>query len=157
MRNKNSDRYRNETEEQLAHRREINRRSYNKHKEKYAKLALLDKENQNEHKVQWARNNPEKYLWNLAKKRANKKGLDFNIDYTDIIIPEFCPILNEKLSQVKQSRDNQALSPSLDRIDNSKGYIKGNVRVISYTANIWKKTASIDHAENLVLYMRGLI
>ena len=35
-------------------------------------------------------------------------------------------------------------SPSLDRMDNSKGYVKGNVQVISHKANSMKFSASKD-------------
>ena len=37
-------------------------------------------------------------------------------------------------------KNNLPHSPSLDRIDCSKGYVKGNVRFITYSANLmrWK-------------------
>lgn len=38
-----------------------------------------------------------KYLIRSAKQRAVKQGIAFNIDYTDIEIPEYCPLLGIKL------------------------------------------------------------
>jgi hypothetical protein len=34
--------------------------------------------------------------------------------------------------------------PSLDRIDNNKGHVKGNVRMISYRANVLKSDATVE-------------
>jgi hypothetical protein len=45
-------------------------------------------------------------------------------------------------------------SPSLDRIDNNKGYIKGNVEVISWKANIMKSNAS---PEELVEFAKAIL
>ena len=79
--------------------------------------------------------------WMLAacKSRAKKQNLEFNLDEEDIIIPEFCPVLGVKLvnSQGKKSH----FSPSVDRINNNLGYIKGNIKVISWRAN-WLKSNS---------------
>ena len=82
---------------------------------------------------------------NSARHRAKKRGMEFNITVDDIIIPQVCPVLGIKL-QVNNgvaTRKNGD-SPSLDRINNALGYIKGNVRVISARANHLKSDATIE-------------
>ena len=87
-------------------------------------------------------NNPEKYLLVEAIKRANKKGLKYELELSDIIIPKFCPALNIELVVGEGSvHDN---SPTIDRIDSSKGYVKGNIQVISDKANRIKNDATIE-------------
>ena len=81
---------------------------------------------------------PARKLLNAARNRAKSKNLEFDITKEDIIIPKYCPLLNIELS-VYGNSDN---SPSLDRIDNRKGYIKGNIWVISFKANRMKNTAN---------------
>jgi hypothetical protein len=51
-----------------------------------------------------------------------------------------------------ESIDN---SPSLDRIDTSKGYVKGNVWVISWRANKLKSDATLAELESIVLALRN--
>lgn len=89
-----------------------------------------------------------------AKSRAKRFGLDFNLTIEDIVIPEYCPILDIKLCNNKGGA--KASSPSLDRIDNSKGYIKGNVAVISYRANSAKRDFSLEDIERLYKYTRKI-
>lgn len=79
---------------------------------------------------------------NGAKNRAKTKNLDFNISVEDIEIPEFCPVLGIKLNIHKGRSGGFKDSPALDRINNSKGYVKGNVRVISHLANMMKSYAN---------------
>lgn len=89
---------------------------------------------------------PERQMWRSARDRANKKSIEFNIQYEDIKIPKICPVLNIPIV-VRAGRGIQGGkfdSPSLDRIDNSKGYIKGNVQVISHLANSMKSIADKD-------------
>lgn len=75
-------------------------------------------------------------MLSAARTRSKQNGMEFNIDISDIEIPDLCPILNIPLVFNKGAvRFN---SPVLDRIDNSKGYIKGNVAVISHRANSLK-------------------
>ena len=92
---------------------------------------------------QWRLSNVEKTLYSAAKRRATRRGLEFNIELSDIVVPTHCPILNLELIP-NQDGSKHALknSPSLDKIDNTKGYIKGNIQVISNLANIMKSSAS---------------
>lgn len=85
---------------------------------------------------------PESKMYQRAKRRAKVKGLDFTIDVKDIIIPKICPILGIDLESKQGISGGQKRSPALDRIDPNKGYIKGNVRVISHLANMMKSHAT---------------
>lgn len=105
----------------------------------------------------WRKRNPEKYILTVAKGRAKKSGLEFNLEVIDISIPEYCPILNIKLLNAWDEGYRPFFSPSLDRIDNSKGYIKGNVKVISNKANYHKSNLSLTDIENLYKYSKGEI
>jgi hypothetical protein len=90
----------------------------------------------------WEKNNPEKVLFRSAKARSVKYKLDFNIEIEDVVIPEYCPLLGIKLEPREGGHGPKDSSPSLDRIDNTKGYIKGNVWVVSWLANKMKATAT---------------
>jgi hypothetical protein len=59
-------------------------------------------------------------------------------------VPIICPILGIPIiKDIKKEQKEvpNPNSPSIDRIDNSKGYVKGNVRVISHKANTMKHNA----------------
>jgi hypothetical protein len=90
-------------------------------------------------------------LYRSAKKRALKKGLEFNIELKDIHIPRKCPIL--KVPLICSTR----YSPSIDRVYPDKGYIKGNICVISTLANSMKANATpkelLIFAKNIKKYM----
>lgn len=99
--------------------------------------------------------NTEKYMLKNAQLRAKKKGLEFNITIEDIVIPDVCPVLGIPLVKHfgKGIKGSQPNSPSLDRIDSSKGYVKGNVRVISWRANDLKRNATIEEVRKILEYM----
>jgi hypothetical protein len=92
-------------------------------------------------------------LWRSAKARAKAKGIEFALDPRDIVIPEFCPVLALKLTPEPGLKLCHT-SPSLDRFDNDKGYIPGNVFVISWRANCLKRDATADEMAAVLRYMR---
>ena len=99
-------------------------------------------------------NNAESHLLKNAKRRAKMKNLAFSIDRSDIVIPEYCPILGLKLEFSRNLAG--CSSPSLDRIDSTKGYVKGNVQVISWRANRIKTDATLEELTLLLTYLKTL-
>lgn len=94
---------------------------------------------------QWMADNPEKRMFTAVKSRAKKQNIPFELDLNDIKIPVTCPILNIPI--IKEFKENgkrgpKTNSPSMDRIDNTKGYVKGNIQVISNKANVMKNSAT---------------
>lgn len=86
-----------------------------------------------------------------ARARAKSKGLEFNLEESDIIIPEKCPILGIPLEVAEGSCKDA--SPSLDRYDSNMGYIKGNVEVISFRANTIKNAATQEELKKVYEWM----
>lgn len=94
---------------------------------------------------------PERRILQGARRRAEKYGLPFDLTEEDIEIPDVCPALGIPLIQATgRATDN---SPSLDRIEPEKGYIKTNVRVISNRANVLKRDATWAELKKLARYM----
>lgn len=90
-----------------------------------------------------------------AKDRALKKGLPFDIELTDIKIPEVCPVLGIPLVISRRGRSGWFDdSPSLDRVNPAKGYVKGNVHVISNRANRIKMDATYEELLKIAEYVK---
>jgi hypothetical protein len=109
------------------------------------------------HSAKYREAHPERVLWSMAKRRAKDKGLKFNMESTDINIPSVCPILDIPILKVyKQGKKSGPTpnSPSIDRIDNTKGYVKKNVQVISHQANTMKANAS---PEQLIKFAKWIL
>jgi hypothetical protein len=100
-----------------------------------------DKTKHNAYCQKYRENNRALVLLGQARYRAKKKGIEFNLELSDIVIPKVCPVLKIPLSAGSSSGGPRGCSPSLDRIDNTKGYIKGNVQVMSHKANTMKHCA----------------
>lgn len=130
--------------------------------ERRENLRRYRKENReltNKAKREWVANlHPAKRAFYSCKNRAKRTNIEFNITIEDIVIPEMCPIL--EIPFIKGTKNNYKYTYSLDRIDNSKGYIKGNIQVISMMANIMKNSATVEElekfCENIPKYLKQI-
>jgi len=88
-----------------------------------------------------------------ARYRSVQEGIEFNLTLEDIVIPEVCPYLQTPFT-LELGNGRQDTNPSLDKIDPTKGYIKGNVQVISELANRMKNSAT---KEQLITFARSVL
>lgn len=99
-----------------------------------------------------------KTLCSRARKRGRDKGIEATIRPDDLIWPSHCPVLNIKLDYPSQGSKRTGLTvqanwPSLDRWDSTKGYVPGNVFVISYRANTLKNAATYEEILKVAKYL----
>lgn len=97
------------------------------------------------------------YIIRNTKFMAKRRGIEFNLHYTDFELPEYCPILGIKLEYGSGKNGNAPQHATLDRIDNSKGYVKNNVMVISRLANAMKNEASFSQLQSFITNYSYLI
>ena len=90
-----------------------------------------------------------------ASRRAKIKNFEFDIELKDIIIPKYCPVF-PNIELVRTNSKQLYNSPTLDRINNNKGYTKENIEIISWRANDLKGDASFEEYEKLYnFYVNG--
>ena len=95
-----------------------------------------------------------KWMRMCSKNRAMRNGIPFSLEKEDIVIPEICPILKIKLTTPGEGVNDA--SPTIDRIDPKKGYIKGNIAVISMRANRLKNDATVAEIEKILAWMKSV-
>jgi hypothetical protein len=125
-------------------------------KEKLIELLIIDKtkkELASARTLQWVRENQEARLYQSCRNNSIKRNLEFSISQEDIIIPEVCPILDVKLTNIS-GQGRVKTNASIDRMDNSKGYTKDNILVVSDLANRMKQNAT---TEELLAFAKGII
>lgn len=96
---------------------------------------------------EYRQSSTENRMLTAAKDRSKLMGLDFNLELSDIVIPEICPVL--AVPMIVRGRH----APSLDRIEPTKGYVKGNIQVISRKANTMKNDATPEELKEFALWV----
>jgi hypothetical protein len=112
-----------------------------------------NKEKVNARKAEWTERNYEWVLHNLAKNRSKRVGLEFDLEISDIVIPETCKYLGIPLTK-GWGKGILLTNASIDRIDSTRGYTKDNIQIISRQANEMKRQASI---EQLITFAKGVL
>ena len=136
---------------QKRRRKYYNSKYYAKHIERF--------QNYNERRRELHKEDPRIRLRGGARGRAIEKGIEFDLPtYKDLPkCPTKCPILRIPLIVGSDKNSNGGgtdNSPTLDRINNNKGYIKGNIQIISRKANQMKSNADLEDIRRLYLFMK---
>lgn len=116
----------------------------------------------------WRRNSNQlpsraRRLVGAAKRRSEKKRLQFSLTVEDIL-----PLLEAGVCQVtgiefvfEAGKGTNPYSPTIDRIDSSRGYVRGNVQVVIHMYNAckneWSEEAVLEFARRLVERATGPI
>jgi hypothetical protein len=147
--------YQNNTEK-MKERKKLYRQNNTERVKEYSRLYYQDNlEKVKERRKLYYQNNPEKerernkiYRQNNRKKemirharlRAKEKQLPFDLQEEDIMVPQVCPVFGTPLQNGEKIMSSN--SPSLDRIIPEKGYVKGNVIIVSEKVNRIKSNAT---------------
>jgi len=99
--------------------------------------------------------NPIGRMFQHAKTRAKKRGTEFTIKKTDILMGKECPCCGRDFLIVPVLGPVTDASPSLDRLDSKVGYVPGNVAVICYRCNILKRDATASELRAIADWMDG--
>lgn len=95
-------------------------------------------------------------LLNASKQRAVLKNREHTITLDDIKdlypVDGKCPVFGFNLEF--NSQGFRETSPSIDRIDSSKGYTRDNIQIISWKANRLKAYATVEDLELLVAFLK---
>jgi hypothetical protein len=121
--------------------------------ERWRSWAKRNPKKAKEHIQRWQRDNVEYFLYYAARRRAKRDGVPFEITRNDIPpIPDICPVLGIPLFR-KKGRGPCENSPTLDKIDNSKGYTKDNIAIVSFRANRLKADMTLEELDAIRRYI----
>ena len=91
----------------------------------------------------------------LQNKKSNAKraGIEFDIEIEDLDWPTHCPALGVELKYGGGRFDDA--TASIDRICPNKGYVKGNVQILSSLANRIKTNATAEQVMLVAIWLNG--
>lgn len=141
------------TEEQKAKDRE---RAKNRRKdpERRDRMAFYQRRYREKYRI--------KNLVRNAVARCPKNGMEcdkvYLVELTSLK-PTHCPCCNNAIDygivDVPASHTPKFRSPSLDRIDTTKGYIRGNVDIICWRCNALKRDGTLHELRAIITYMES--
>jgi hypothetical protein len=95
-----------------------------------------------------------KFLLQRLGQRAKNKGVEFSLTERDIVIPKRCPVLGLKLKPAGRGQQEDA-TVSVDRLNPAKGYVSGNIEIMSLRANRIKNDGTAKEHEIVAAWMRS--
>lgn len=92
--------------------------------------------------------------WRNKKYNAQAKGIEWALEFKDIDWPTHCPVLGIELDYFAEGVQDSCAS--FDRLDPRKGYIPGNVIIMSSRANRIKNNATLEDLEKVYRFVQSL-
>ena len=80
----------------------------------------------------WRHNNPKKYAYNNLKDSARQRKLEFKMSF------DYFRGLADSLGYFDKVCQERGEIATIDRVDATKGYVEGNLQVISLSENVIK-------------------
>jgi len=89
----------------------------------------------------------------FRKKKSNavREGKEFTVEFGELEFPTHCPILGLELDYFTENKSENTVS--FDRIDSNKGYVSGNVVIISWRANRIKNNGTADEHQKIADFL----
>lgn len=88
------------------------------------------------------------------KAQAKQVGWEWGLEFGDVVWPTHCPILGMELDYFTETIAENSVS--FDQIVAGKGYIKGNVHIISWRANRIKNNGTAKEHRMIADYLDSI-
>jgi hypothetical protein len=141
------------TQKELEHAQRWRTKHPNERKIACKKWRNANREHWNMTRREWRNKNIIHALHSAAKSRSKQRGVEFTIDVADIPpMGTHCPLLGYPFDSLEIRGGPNSVS--LDRIDPTKGYIKGNIWIVGRRANMIKNDGTAEEHEKIARAMR---
>ena len=132
------------------------RRAYHRQRRQMPAVALRLKEHarkhRERHRVAW--------LALHAVTRCKRTGMEFDREFLREVgkqKPLNCPCCGIRINYRVSGTTKHPIpdGPSLDRVDTTRGYVRGNVEVICWRCNALKRDSTLSELKAIVAYMEA--
>lgn len=109
----------------------------------------------------WRARFPWEEMWRVVRRRVQRTGHEFSISPEDVRAAwpadGCCPALGIPMPLPGSRRSGKCGprpdSPTVDRVDNARGYVPGNIAIISWHANRIKSSACADEITRVAKWL----